>query len=144
MSLRNEDRKTMVSLELEKANHLLKQADMMCELQQWDIAANRFYYACFHAVQALFIQNHLASRRHSGMLAQFGLHFIKTGIVDDRFGAFLHRMEQLREKGDYNCQFSVGKDELLSFVTPAHELIDLIKELIGKGCILSDELVSNQ
>jgi uncharacterized protein (UPF0332 family) len=143
MSLRNEDRKTMVSLELEKANHLLKQADMMCELQQWDIAANRFYYACFHAVQALFIQNHLASRRHSGMLAQFGLHFIKTGIVDDRFGAFLHRMEQLREKGDYNCQFSVGKDELLSFVTPAHELMDLIKELIGKGRILSDELVSN-
>lgn len=144
MSLRNEDRKTMVSLELEKANHLLKQADMMCELQQWDIAANRFYYACFHAVQALFIQNHLASRRHSGMLAQFGLHFIKTGIVDDRFGAFLHRMEQLREKGDYNCQFSVGKDELLSFVTPAHELMDLIKELIGKGRILSNELVSNQ
>ena len=34
MSLRNEDRKTMVGLELEKANHLLKQADMMCELQQ--------------------------------------------------------------------------------------------------------------
>ena len=77
------------------------------------------------------------------MLAQFGLHFIKTGIVDDRFGAFLHRMEQLREKGDYNCQFSVGKDELLSFVTPAHELMDLIKELIGKGRILSNELVSN-
>ena len=143
MSLREEDRKTMVGLELEKADHFLKQADLMCELQQWDIAANRFYYACFHAVQALFIQNHLASRRHSGMLAQFGLHFIKTGIVEDRFGAFLHRMEQLREKGDYNCQFSVSEDELLTFVTPAHNLIDLIKELIGKGHVLSDEIVNN-
>ncbi|MBO7140274.1 MAG: HEPN domain-containing protein [Prevotella sp.] len=131
MSLSDIDRRTIVGLQMEKANHFLQQADMMCDLQQWDIAANRFYYACFHAVQALFIQNRLASRRHSGMLSQFGLHFIKTGIIDDRLGAFLHRMEQLREKGDYNCQFSVEKEELLSFVSPAHELISVIQHLIN-------------
>lgn len=27
----------------------------MVELKHWDLAANRYYYACFHAVQALFI-----------------------------------------------------------------------------------------
>ena len=129
MSLSDIDRHTMVCLQMEKANHFLQQADMMCDLQQWDIAANRYYYACFHAVQALFIQKGLASRRHSGMLTQFGQHFIKTGIGEDRLGAFLHRMEQLREKGDYNCQFTVEKDELLTFVLPAHELITVIQNL---------------
>ena len=130
MSLNDEERRTMVSLELEKANRFLKQAGMMCDMEQWDIAANRYYYACFHAVQALFVYNGLASRRHSGMLSQFGLHFIKTGIIEDRLGAFLTRMEQLREKGDYNCLFDVTKDELLTFVEPAHELIDKITQLI--------------
>lgn len=130
MNLNDEERKTMVDLELEKANRFLKQAGMMCEMEQWDIAANRYYYACFHAVQALFIYNGLASRRHSGMLTQLGLHFIKTGILEDRLGAFLTRMEQLREKGDYNCLFDVTKDELLTFVEPAHELIDKITQLI--------------
>lgn len=77
MSLNDEDRKTMVSLELEKAERFLQQAEMVRELQQWDLAANRYYYACFHAVQALFIHNGLASRRHSGMLSQFGLHFTR-------------------------------------------------------------------
>ena len=133
MSLSDTDRKTIVGLQMEKAHHLLHQADMMCELEQWDIAANRFYYACFHAVQGLFIQNGLASRRHSGMITQFGLHFIKTGIIEDRLGAFLHRMEQLREKGDYNCQFSVEKEELLTFISSAHELVSTIEELIKQS-----------
>ena len=64
------------------------------------------------------------------MLTQFGLHFIKTGIIEDRLGAFLTRMEQLREKGDYNCLFDVTKDELLTFVEPAKELIEKIDQLI--------------
>ena len=130
MSLNDKERRTMVSLELEKANRFLKQAGMMCDMEQWDIAANRYYYACFHAVQALFVHHGLSSRRHSGMLSQFGLHFIKTGIIEDRLGAFLTRMEQLREKGDYNCLFDVTKDELITFVKPAHELIDKITQLI--------------
>ena len=66
------------------------------------------------------------------MLTQFGLHFIKTGIIEDRLGAFLNRMEQLREKGDYNCLFDVTKDELLTFVEPAKELVDKIKQLIAE------------
>lgn len=131
MGLSEQDRLTMVGLEMEKAYTFLKQADMMCELEFWDLAANRYYYGCFHAVQALFIQNGLASRRHSGMLTQLGLHFIKTGIIEDRLGAFLTRMEQLREKGDYNCLFDVTKDELLTFVEPAKELVDVISKLIG-------------
>ena len=130
MSLKEEDRKTMVGLELEKSAHLLKQAGMMRDLQQWDMAANRYYYACFHAVQALFVHNGLAARRHTGMLSQFGLHFIKTGIIEDRLGGFLTRMEQLREKGDYNCVFSIEENELCTIVEPAHELIGVIGKLI--------------
>lgn len=68
---------------------------------------------------------------HSGMLSQFGLHFIKTGIIEDRLGGFLTRMEQLREKGDYNCIFSISEEELKTIVAPAQELIKVISELIG-------------
>ena len=65
------------------------------------------------------------------MLSQFGLHFIKTGIIEDRLGGFLTRMEQLREKGDYNCMFSIGEEELETIVAPAKELVKVISELIG-------------
>ena len=131
MSLNDEDRKTMVTLQMEKANRFLNQAEMVRDMQQWDLAANRYYYACFHAVQALFIYNRLASKTHSGMLRQFGLHFIKTGIIEDRLGAFLTRMEQLREKGDYNCVFSINEEELCTIVEPAHELVKVIAKLVN-------------
>ena len=130
MSLNDEERKAMVGLQMEKANRFLDQAEMVRGLQQWDLSANRYYYACFHAVQALFIHHGLASKTHTGMLRQFGLHFIKTGIIDDRLGGFLTRMEQLREKGDYNCIFSINEEELCTIVDPAHELIKVITDLI--------------
>ena len=41
MGLNDEDRKTIVDLELEKARRFLKQAGMMCEMEQWDMADKR-------------------------------------------------------------------------------------------------------
>lgn len=131
MSLSDNDRRIMVKLQMEKANRFLNQARMVSDMQQWDLAANRYYYACFHAVQALFIHNGLASKTHSSMLSQFGLHFIKTGIIEDRLGGFLTRMEQLREKGDYNCLFSISEEDLKNIIAPANELIGVITKLVG-------------
>lgn len=39
MSLNEEERKTMVRLQMEKANHFLEQAEMVREMQQWDLAS---------------------------------------------------------------------------------------------------------
>ena len=45
MSLNDEDRKSIVVLEMEKAERFLRQAEMVREMQQWDLAANRYYCA---------------------------------------------------------------------------------------------------
>ena len=130
MRLSDEDRATMVRLEMEKAHAFLRQAKLMFDQDLWDLAANRFYYSCFHAVQALFIYNGLASRRHAGLLSQFGLYFIKTNVIEDRLGGFLTRMEQLRERADYNCIYTVTKNEVEMMIEPANELISQIETLL--------------
>ena len=55
----------------------------MVELKHWDLAANRYYYACFHAVQALFIAKGVNAHTHTGINTQFSLHFVKTTSVRD-------------------------------------------------------------
>ena len=65
------------------------------------------------------------------MLSQLGLHYIKTGIIEDHLGGFLTRMEQMREKGDYNCLFSISEEELMTIIDPAKELIEVIEDLIA-------------
>lgn len=131
MSLSEEDREILVRLQMEKARTFLAQADEMYRQKYWDIASNRYYYACFHAVQALLIHNGLSVRTHDGLITAFGLHFVKTGKVESRLGAFLSRMEQLREKGDYNCIYTVSEDEISTMAEPAKELIEKIEKLLG-------------
>ena len=63
MTMEAEGIKALVGLQLEKAHRFLAQADEMYSMQYWDLAANRYYYACYHAVQGLFIANGLPATK---------------------------------------------------------------------------------
>ena len=86
MKLTDEERNSLVVLQMEKAKTFLKQADEMYEMKYWDIASNRYYYACFHAVQALLINSGFSCKTHDGLIACFGLNYVKTGKVSTRLG----------------------------------------------------------
>lgn len=50
-----EERTILVNMQVERAQRFLGQADEMMTMGYSDMAVNRYYYACFHIVQALFI-----------------------------------------------------------------------------------------
>ena len=105
MGLTNDERSSLVELRLEKAKRFIAEAEQMLSMGLWDLAANRFYYSCFHAAQALLIHYGLSAHTHAGTLGVFGMNFVKTGKIDKELGAFFSRMEQLRMKADYNCEY---------------------------------------
>lgn len=107
MGLTNDERSSLVELRLEKAKRFIAEAEQMLSMGLWDLAANRFYYSCFHAAQALLIHYGLSAHTHAGTLGVFGMNFVKTGKIDKELGAFFSRMEQLRMKADYNCEYDV-------------------------------------
>ena len=57
MSLNEEGRNTLVQLQLEKAEKNFSQIEQLRQLGYWDNIANRLYYALFHAVSALLIND---------------------------------------------------------------------------------------
>lgn len=57
MSLNDEERKTVVELELEKADQTFEEIEILANAGRWSGAANRLYYAVFHAVNALLISD---------------------------------------------------------------------------------------
>ena len=126
--------KALVGLQLEKAHRFLAQADEMYSMQYWDLAANRYYYACYHAVQGLFIANGLpATKKHSGTVTQFSLHFVKTGKVETTYGSFLARMMQLRQKADYNCAYDISEKDLAEQVSLSKEFVKKVEELLAES-----------
>ena len=122
---------TLVKLQLEKAHHFLVQAEEMYSLKHWDLAANRYNYACYHAVQGLFIHSGLpTAKKHAGVISQFSLHFVKTGLVSTTLGSFFARMMQLRQKADYNCFYNITKEELEDYICLSKELVSKVECLI--------------
>lgn len=130
MSLSETDRSQMIRLHLEKAQQFLTEADEYAVMQRYSTTANRYYYACFHAIHALFVKEGLFSKSHEGMNTLFGLHFIKPRIFDVKYGAFVTRLEDLREKADYNVLFEVAKTDVDDMQPLAKELIQEIQKYL--------------
>ena len=59
MTLSPTERKIVVGLELEKANSIFSQIEVLQNAGFWDNIANRLYYSLFHAVSALLINEGL-------------------------------------------------------------------------------------
>lgn len=127
--MKEEDRLSMVAHHREKTIHLLSQGDEMIQLFHWDLAINRYYYACFHAVHSLLMSRGLTAHTHGGTLSQFSLHFVKTGLVPIEYGGFFSRMVQLRQKADYNSIAEVSEEEARSIVSMSHTFCDKVIEL---------------
>lgn len=67
MSLSDEERRTMVEHELNKAHKTMEQVYVLANNEFWDGAANRLYYAAFHAVCALLIYDGISVHTHHGV-----------------------------------------------------------------------------
>jgi uncharacterized protein (UPF0332 family) len=86
---------------LDRATSAIKESRVLIETGFLTTAVNRLYYACFYAVSALLYSQGYSSSRHSGVIALFDQHFVKTGLLPRELGKFLHLMFDRRQEGDY-------------------------------------------
>ena len=126
MSMNDEDRATIVGLQIEKAQAMLRQAQLGVEHEMWDMVANRLYYAVFHAVSALLIKSGIEVGTHKGAAIRFQMHFVRTGVFTIEESHMYSRLQQLREEGDYNCYIQSSETEILPYLEPAKAFVEKI------------------
>ena len=133
MSLREEDRNVLVILELEKSDKTLSEMEVQLQNGLWGLAANRLYYALFHAVSALLISEKHEVGTHRGAVNKFSLFFVKTGLFSLAEGKLYSQLQKLREDGDYNCSIDIDQADIEEKVKPTKELIGHIKQYIAEN-----------
>ena len=136
MSLTAEEKQIMRDLHLAKASTCLQDADSNFANGALSTAANRYYYAVFHAVHALFVTDGYFSRTHNGLNALFSLHYVQTGLFDNKFSRFISVMENLRDKTDYDVMYDVTAETLSEIQPLTRELIQAVQSYL---CAKSDE-----
>ena len=132
MSLTNEECKTLVALEMKKARETYEDIGILIAANRLNGAANRMYYAVFHAVCALLINDGHQVNTHKGSHALFSQHYIETGMLPREYGQLYNQLQTMREESDYNCAYDVEIDELQQRIDPARRLIDDIDKLVNK------------
>lgn len=93
--------KDLIHYRISRARETLDEARVLLESNMTHGSANRIYYACFYVVTALLLSENLSSSRHSGVIALFNQHFVKTDRVSAEWGKFYTRMFDNRIEGDY-------------------------------------------
>ncbi|MBO4673125.1 MAG: HEPN domain-containing protein [Bacteroidaceae bacterium] len=132
MSLTNEERQIIVNLELEKAQKTFETMELCVREKAFESAANRIYYAVFHAISALLIHEGFSVKSHRGLMALFGEHFVRTGIFTKADGTLFSDLVIMRDNADYNCFYEATEEKLSPYIEPTRQLIEKIKQYIAE------------
>ena len=89
-----------------KAERAAVSAKLLLEAGDFVGACNRAYYAMFDAARAALLVSSApieaeVARTHSGLIAAFSLHLVKSGRVSVELGRTLNRVERIRLIADY-------------------------------------------
>ncbi len=130
MSLGEEERRSMVALEIERAQNTIGEMDYLAKGNLWNNMASRLYYAVFHAVSALMIHDGYTVNTHKGSHILFSQYYVRTGKLPQEYGQLYRQLEIMRNDGDYNCYHNVTPEELLGRIEPAKKMIATIAEMV--------------
>ena len=115
---------------MDKAEEALTDARDALRQGKYANAANRSYYAFFHAVRALFALEARDFRKHSGVIAGFQKDYIKTGLFPVEMGKQLQSAFNLRTQSDYRDFYVLTKEKVSVQVENAETFVDTLKRYL--------------
>jgi uncharacterized protein (UPF0332 family) len=130
MSIDQEEKKALIDYRLEKADLALDDAAFLTDAGKYGLAANRLYYALYYAASALLLSKDIVTKRHSGLMSQIHLNFVKTGILSPDEGALLKVMFSLRHEDDYEDFIEVERADIEEYTPQVSALVKKLKSLV--------------
>lgn len=84
----------------------------------------------FHAASAVLFSEGITVESHSALKTMFGLHFIKTGKIDKKYGRWLNRLKDERENGDYDIFTSFDFGDAENDIKEAEKFLEEMKKYL--------------
>lgn len=121
---------TLAEYRLKKAEECYAAAKQLLDTGLMMDSANRSYYAIFHAVRSLLALDGVDFKKHSGVIAYFQQHYIKTGKFDVRFSDYVRDAFSIRQDCDYEDFYIVSSEDVSMQLAHARELLDSVKSFL--------------
>jgi uncharacterized protein len=121
-----ENRGDYIKYRFYRAQESLDDAMILADKEKWNAVVNRLYYACFYAVISLLLKHDIETQSHDGARTQFGLHFVKSGKIDRKYGKLFSKLFDYRQKGDYGDLYDYDAEIVIPLIDQAKEFVNEI------------------
>jgi uncharacterized protein (UPF0332 family) len=98
-------RQEKVDKYMARARQTLATGKLVMAHEDYITAVNRAYYAIFYAANALLATKGLERSKHSGVIAAFRQHFVKTGIIEVEMSDVYGEAMDDRHDADYELEY---------------------------------------
>lgn len=120
----------IVKLALVSARERLESGHNLFGIGNFPDSISRAYYGVLDAARAALILKGETPKTHAGVIIKFNQKFIKTGLIDERFGQLLSRMEKVRTEADYQFGVKFTKKEAERVLKEAEEFVFEVKKIL--------------
>lgn len=115
----HEEKKALSAVRYEHALECLESAKLLLNSENYKSAANRSYYAVFHAMRAVLAFDGIDMKHHSGIISEFRRLYIKTDIFDKKLSSIISVLFNIRQDSDYDDFFVISKAEVVEQIDNA-------------------------
>ncbi len=113
--------------ELARARKSLRAAKTLLEHELYEDAISRAYYAVLHASKAALATIDIFPATHRTVRRLFGLHLVKTNVIEREYATILTAEQEDRELSDYDVAVVIEKDRASQRVNDASRFVERIE-----------------
>lgn len=129
--LPDEDRLALSKLRFEHAKECAHAAEALYRADDLRGAANRSYYAVFHAMRAVLALDGIDRKHHSAIIAEFRLRYIKSNVFDRSWSDVIQLQSEYRTSSDYNDFFIISREEVETQIQDAVGFLDAVRDYLN-------------
>ncbi len=122
---------------IRRARRSLQSARNLLEDGDHDFAISRAYYAMFYAATAALLCRDITRTKHSGVIAAFGQHLVKSGAFTPAHQKMLQAAFRDRTAGEYAGAFPT-REAVEHRIEEATQFVQAVEAFLGSEGIAVD------
>ena len=128
---------------MQRARRTLRTARLVLNDEDYASAVNRAYYVIFYAANAALSTQNVEQHKHTGVISEFRLRFIKTGLIEREYSAFYGDTMDARHDSDYDFVTETERERAESAIADAEQFVTRIERFLREqGYGISTDLAN--
>jgi uncharacterized protein (UPF0332 family) len=119
--------KSQIEKIIKKSRRALETARSNFDINDYEAASSKAYYAIFHIMQAALLLKGLTYSKHSGVISGFSKEFIKTEVFPKEFSNKIRGLSKDREISDYSYSLTIERQKAQEDIKTAEEIIKAVE-----------------